>query len=275
MRWVISHRALVIVLSIIIVIVILFAVSWRLQGAGGVVGNIARTAVSVVQKPVSYLTDKISNGLGFAFADNKLKDENARLVQENEDLKLELIKERLNTEQLNTLNELSSVFNVNSPTQNFKFQAATVLTLERSGVFNTFTIDAGTECGIDRNSVVLNGDGLIGRVYSAGHGWAKVIAITDESNNVSFQIRHTGGKSSLGVCYGKGDGTLTGNMLDESGFAVVGDQAITSGIGGIYPGGLVIGTVTKAEFIKGSSLMSLEIKPAVDVKALHKVLVIV
>jgi len=274
MRWIASHKALVIVLSIFLLIVIFFVASWQLQGAGNAVGNVARTAVSFIQKPISNLTDRVSSGIKSKFSDDKLLAENEQLKKEVSDLKLELVTQRLNSEQFKLLEDLSRIFDAKNSPLNYKYQAANVLTLERSGVFNIFTIDAGTECGIVRNSVVLNGDGLIGRVLSSGEGWAKVIAVIDENNNVSFEVEHSG-KTSLGVCHGTGDGSLTGNMLDEAGVAVEGDLALTSGIGGIYPAGLVIGKVTKAEFIKGSYLMRVDIRPVINFKGLRKVLVIV
>jgi len=274
MRWIATHKALVIIILIVVLISGLFVASWNLQGASGVVGRVARTAVAFVQKPIASLTDRITTSLGISFSDEALMAENESLKKEIDSLKLELTKNRLNAEQYNQLKELSEIFNAKNSPHDYEYQSANVLSLDRSGVFNTFTIDVGTESGIERNSVVLNGDGLIGRVLSSGEGWANVIAVIDESNNMGFEVQ-SGGKSSLGVCHGKGDGTLVGNMLDEEGIAEEGDLALTSGIGGIYPAGIIIGEVTMAEFSVGSALMNIEIEPVVDFKRLRKVLVIV
>ena len=110
-------------------------------------------------------------------------------------------------------------------------------------------------------------------MLSAGKGWAKVVSIIDENNRIGFEVRE-GEKPYLGVCQGDGDGMLSGNLLDEEGFASEGDRVYTSGLGGIYPAGLVIGTVTKAEFTKDSTLMTIEIEPSAYFKGLRKVLVV-
>jgi len=273
MRWIATHKALVIILLVIVLIAGLFIASWSLQGASGAVGRVARTAVVLVQKPIAALTDKITAGIGSSFSDEALSAENEKLKKEIDSLKLELTKMRMSKEQYTQLKDLSEIFNAKNSPHDFTYQSATVLSLDRTGVFNNFTIDVGSELGIERNSVVLNGDGLIGRVISSGEGWANVIAVIDESNNIGFQVSSSG-KSSLGVCHGRGDGTLVGNMLDEEGFAEEGDLAVTSGIGGIYPAGIIIGKVTKAEFSVGSALMNIEIEPVIDFKRLRKVLVI-
>ncbi|MDR1067851.1 MAG: rod shape-determining protein MreC, partial [Clostridiales Family XIII bacterium] len=137
-----------------------------------------------------------------------------------------------------------------------------------------FTIDKGTEAGIRRNSVVLSGDGLVGRVLTAEKGWSRVISIIDETNNIGFEIK--GEKQQyLGVIHGDGSGKLSGYLLDENGVAAEGDEVRTSGIGGIYPGGIKIGTVTEAMLKGDSPLLNVAVDPAVYLKGMKKVAVLV
>jgi rod shape-determining protein MreC len=136
-----------------------------------------------------------------------------------------------------------------------------------------FTIDKGTEAGIKRNSVVLGGDGLVGRVLTAEKGWSRVISIIDETNNIGFEIK--GEKQYLGVIHGDGSGKLSGYLIDEDAVAKKGDEVFTSGVGGIYPAGIKIGTVTEAKLKGDSMLLNIAVDPAVYFKGMKKVAVLI
>jgi rod shape-determining protein MreC len=274
MRWFATHRILTIILAVLVLVVILFILSWQLKGADGTVGDVARTVTSFIQKPVASLTDTLTGKLEDAILGDSAAAENKALREENAKLSDELARERLSSEELSQLKELSRAFGVKDPIQDRILKAADVLSYERSDKFNIFTIDIGTESGVERNSVVLCGSGLVGRVLSSGNGWAKVVCIIDENNNVGFEIRR-GVNVYLGTCHGLGDGTLTGNLIDEDGFAEPGDNVYTSGLGGIYPAGVLVGTVTEASFTKDSQLMTISIRPTVYFKGIRKVLVLV
>jgi rod shape-determining protein MreC len=90
---------------------------------------------------------------------------------------------------------------------------------------------------------------------------------------MGFQIK--GEKTYLGVLHGDGSGKLSGYLLDEEATAKEGDELFTSGVGGIYPAGVKIGVVTKAELKSDSSLLNIEADPAVYFKGLKKVAVLV
>jgi rod shape-determining protein MreC len=156
--------------------------------------------------------------------------------------------------------------------------AADVISYNNTDTFNIFTINVGSEAGVARDSVVICGDGLVGRVMSADEGWARVVSITDENNRIGFQVMEQKDGASvnfLGLCSGDGEGNMKGSLLDEEGFAKEGDEVVTSGLGGIYPAGVTIGKVTKAEYTKKSQLMELTIEPNVYFKGLKKVVVLV
>ena len=85
-----------------------------------------------------------------------------------------------------------------------------------------------THLGLQKDAVVLNGDGLIGKIYEVGPGWSKVISVIDENNHVSFRANRD--LNLLGILSGDGKGGLTGYMLDPEASIIEGDVLITSGI---------------------------------------------
>jgi rod shape-determining protein MreC len=275
MRWFARHRFLTIVIALLAALIILYAVSVNLQGEDMAVGRVARSFITLVQKPVIALKDRIAGG---AESSDETAAEIEKLKSEIEELKKELQMTRLTSEERAELKKLIESLNVVGPVAGKKPVAANVISYDNTDTFNIFTIDIGSESGVERNSVIICGDGLVGRVISSDKGWARVVSITDENNRIGFQVMQQKDGASvdfLGLCSGDGSGNLTGNLLDEGGFARVGDEVVTSGLGGVYPAGVTIGKVTKAEYTKKSQLMEITIEPAVYFKGLKKVVALV
>jgi rod shape-determining protein MreC len=147
---------------------------------------------------------------------------------------------------------------------------ATAIMLDTSGRFKSIIIDRGSDAGIQVNDAVVNANGLIGRVVLTTREMAKVQLLTDNSAAVGALTDRT---RRQGVV--RGDGGGSAQMFDVPSGADVqqGDQVLTAGIDGIYPKGIPIGTVVKAE--KGNDLFkSIIVKPSVDFGSIEEVIVI-
>jgi rod shape-determining protein MreC len=247
--------------------------SYSLRNQENALGNAARGLLSVVQKPFGAAANAIGNALGGVFSNDELAKSNKELQDKARELSDELALSRIQAEELAELKKLSASLSGVDSAADKKLKAANIVSYEGSTNLMIFTIDLGSESGVERNTVVLCGDGLVGRVLSSGRGWAQVVAIIDETNNMGFQIK--GEKTYLGVLHGDGSGKLSGYLLDEEATAKEGDELFTSGVGGIYPAGVKIGVVTKAELKSDSSLLNIEADPAVYFKGLKKVAVLV
>jgi rod shape-determining protein MreC len=188
-------------------------------------------------------------------------------------LSKELALSRVSAEELEELKKLSASLKGVDDVSDKELKAANIISFEGSIGVGTFTINIGSEAGVKRNAVVLCGDGLVGRVLSSGKGWAQVVSIIDEGNSMGFQVE--GKKTYLGVLRGDGSGKLSGYLLDDEATAKEGDEVFTSGVGGIYPGGVKIGVVAKATLKSDSSLMNVEVEPDVYFMGLKKVAVLV
>ena len=270
MRWIVAHPKISAVAIIIVVLFVFIFGSSMLSRYDNPVGRGAGAALAFVQKPFAAGADWLGEQLAAAFTDEALRAENAALRAKASELEDELAGSRLDEAELRELRQLRSALSGDgAPRGGYSLKAASILAFEGSGVFNVFTVDVGSEGGAERDTVVIAGGGLVGRVLEANSNSSKVVAIIDENNKVGFEIE--GRPSELGICYGDGKGGLMGSMLDDQADVRPGDKVLTSGLGGIYPAGIVVGVVTSAEFVKESSLLHVEIEPAVEFKSIKKV----
>ena len=269
MKWFLERPKIVIVAAAIVLLFILLIVSTQTDRMNNPLGNGIRTVVSAIQKPfvggMDYLFVKGTSSM----SDEALLSENEKLKSEVSDLQNELIKSRLDNSELEELRNLALSLGTQSLTEMYTLRASNIISFNENHNVNMFTIDVGTEDGVHRDTIVVNGDGLIGRVVDAGIGTATVLCIIDETNKVGFEIDN--GKGFIGVSQGSGDGKIKGEMLDPDATVEVGDKVITSGMGGIYPQGIVIGTISKKEYTDENALLSVEIEPAVYFMGLKKV----
>lgn len=275
MRWFQENKRFSIIAAIALFLLVFLLASYQLRDSDSGLGRAAQSVVTVFQTPFAAIANTFGNATGGILTDKKLLLINEQLTEQVNRLEDEVVQSKLDAEELSELRRLSKSLDTTSLTSKYELKAANVLSFDGSSsrMFNIFTIDAGRESGIKRNTVIVNGDGLIGRVIKSGQGWAKVVAIIDETNNVGFQV--SSNLNYLGVCHGNGLGGMEGNLLDEEGSVKEGDKIITSGIGGIYPAGLSIGTVEKAERTNESPFMSVTIKTNVYFKGLKKVAALV
>lgn len=147
---------------------------------------------------------------------------------------------------------------------------AQAIMLDTSSRFKSIIIDRGSSAGIEVNDAVVNAGGLIGRVVLTTKDMSKVQLISDSNASVGALIERTRRQGVL-----RGDSAGGAQLYDIPSLSDVqpGDKVLTAGIDGVYPKGIPVGTIVKAE--KGQDLFkSIAVRPAVDFGAIEEVLVI-
>ena len=142
--------------------------------------------------------------------------------------------------------------------------------------FETFSINRGKNDGVAAGMSVVNGDGLIGRVYEAGMNYAKVICIIDPRSAVACMVQSTRDNGIM-----RGEITADANRaecyvyyLPNLNNIVPGDAVITSGTDSLFPKGLHIGTVTAVSMDAGSDGSYAVVMPSVDFQHIEEVFVL-
>ncbi len=193
-------------------------------------------------------------------------DENVQLKRKVASLTTENLKLRQSEGDLRRLRSLLAY----AEQYNMKTSMAQTIMLDTAGRFKSIIIDRGSDDGVDVNDVVANANGLVGRVVLTTKDLAKIQLVTDNNCSVGALVERT---RRQGVVRGNGSSSI--ELFDIPALADVqaGDRVLTAGIDGVYPKGIPIGMITKAE--AGKSLFkNLTVKPLVDFGMLEEVIVI-
>ena len=202
-------------------------------------------AVGYIVEPVAKLFNTVSVGTGDFF--HYFKDKK-NLVNENQKLDnkvMELEHDNSKLKSLEIENErLRSLLKFKEQNPEHKLSACTIISKDTSNYYSTFLIDKGTKDGIEKNMPVVGAKGIIGYVVEAGTGFAKVQTVIEDGSSVGCVVTRTG---NTAVCEGNTallkDGLMTMIYVSKEMNLVEGDIVETSGLGEIYPSGLVIGRV--------------------------------
>lgn len=133
------------------------------------------------------------------------------------------------------------------------------------------TIDKGTADGVETGLTVMGTSGVVGQVYSAGEHTAEVRLLTDPDSGAAARVESS---RAEGVVRGSLEGLLYLENLDADAVVNPGDVVVTSGLGGSYAPGLIIGTVVKVDTRQGESTRRVIVSPNDTTGALEEVLVV-
>lgn len=254
------------ILLFLLLIVILLLIGAALFGSSGT-GIFNRIYVGI-EKPMIALGRAAGDEIKGIFSYHDLVRENKDLKKENEKLQEEVVRLTIDSGEAKSLRKMADALGYDL--QATSLVSANVISLDGTNWMNAFTIDCGTEKGINKEQVVLAGKALVGTVTDCGKGWAKILPITDKDTRISFVLE---GTELMGITKNAADGKLEGYMIDSNADVREGTRVMTSGMGK-YPAGLLIGKVSKVSFDGEKQLRRVTIKPDADFVSLNKVSII-
>jgi rod shape-determining protein MreC len=263
---------LFIVALVVVIILALAAVSAR-EGSGiRVIGNIISVPIAPLQSVISFMAEKIG-GVFEYFRDVKVtKAENEELLRRI----TELEKENRELERLERENkELRDALNFLDQMESFEPIGCTIIAKDPGNWFEVFTINRGSKDGIEINSPVVTAYGLVGRVSQVDLFTSKVTSIIDMDSTVAARVSR-----SRDILIVRGDAALRNSGLCRMDYIspdvdiMPGDIIETSGLGGIYPKGIIIGQVKDVIRNEGQFDSYAIIAPVVDFKRLEEVIVL-
>lgn len=142
--------------------------------------------------------------------------------------------------------------------------------LDRLG--GSLTIDRGAEDGIEPDAAVVTPDGLVGRVERLTSHWARVLTILHRDCSVAVRLERSRVQGVVQWQYGELP-VLELLYIPSQEDVKPGDLVVTSGLGGLFPAGIRVGTVQRVGMAENGLMKSVSVQPAVGFEHLEEVLV--
>ena len=170
----------------------------------------------------------------------------------------------------------TGLLNLRQQRRDFTFEAARVIERSTSNWSRTLTLNKGTGLGVAIGDCVVDQYGyLVGVVTEAGANWCTVTTILDTDSQLGALVFRTGEVTvAMGDLALMGQGKLKLSYLEGESSLINGDMIVTSGLGGYYPSGLVIGSVEEIKTDDNGLTRYATIIPKTDITQLVEVFVI-
>ena len=255
---------------ITIVVLILIVIFSNREANTSFFENVANKLVMPIQNGLTYLKNRVSGNSTFFTDISNLKSENQDLKEKNSQLEQSLRE----LENIKTENEtLKEYLGLTEKYGEYKTVPGYVIDKEISNYSKTIIINIGKNDGIEVNMAVIADEGLVGHVVSVTDNTAKVQTIVDTSSSISCLMSTD--KDSI-ICKGtlSSNSELKAMYIPTDANLVQGDSVDTSGLGGIYPKGIHVGSIKKIVSTKNITDRYALVETAVDFDKLNTVLVV-
>lgn len=236
------------------------------------VSNTIRTVFAPFQNGLSYISARVDGLVNFIWEAQSYKTQNDQLIAENRLLKSSVMDVEKYKEENERLHEL---LDLKEGMTEYETVAAKVIAYSSNNWYDTIEINKGTSSGIEVGDCVFTGKGVVGRVLKTGPNWAQVSSVINTGSATGIRVSRTG---DIGVVEGDGELCMEGvcrvSFVENNSALIVGDILETSGSGGIYPEGYIVGSISEVKTDNTGKLSMAIVKPAVDFANLREVLVI-
>ena len=262
----------------ILVIVAVFLVGiMAYAGANGRLTAAPQELLSVVLTPLQKVTSALSGGAASVWEKytsiDDVMDRNEQLEAENAELRQQMVDyDRIKAEN-DAYKALARIQDTNSEAS---YVSAFVIGRDPLDEFGGFTLDQGSTDGVAVNDVIISDRGyLLGVVVEVDATSCKVMTILHPSFNAAGVISRT---RENGIITGSADYAADGQCvltnLDRATEARRGDQVITTGLGGVFPANLLVGTVQEVVPEQSGKSSSAVILPGADPRTVKHVFII-
>lgn len=207
------------------------------------------TVVGTILSPVQKLSGKVAEKFSWfssSFASaGSYKSENERLKIKIAEYESQLADYN---EVKHKINSYEQMLEIKKENPDFVLESANVIGTDNADIFSSLIIDKGSSDGVDAGDVVVSGGYLVGVVKKVNEKYSVVMTILNPAVNVSAIESDTREAAyvTASVEYSK-DGKCIFSGLERTTSVSPGGLIVTSGIGGVYPKGLIIGTVSQVQ----------------------------
>lgn len=263
--------------KILLAVAVVLAGMMAWAGANGRLTNAPQEIMGALLTPVQKAARLFSGGLDGLLDKyvriDQIIAENEQLQQENQELRDQLV----DYDQLAAENKaFRDLLNIREENPEFQYASAFVISRDPLDRFGGFTIDQGTLHGVEKGDVVVSDKGyLVGRVLEADLSSSKVMTILQPGSYVACLVSRTRDSGNLnGSADYAADGMCVLENLPRDTLAMVGDEIITTGLGGEFPANIRVGTILELLPENSGTSTIAVVEPGADINKLTHVFIV-
>lgn len=265
---------------LMILLFLIFSLVLYTGAAGpGALGDLVNSIVTPMQKAVTALSGHVGQSVETSTKSRQeLEQEIAKLQKDNSELRSKLTDYNAAVQERE---QYRKFLGLKQDNPDFQLLAAKVLARDPAEMYGNFTLDQGSKQGVSKNCPVVTDAGLVGRVSEVYPNSCRVSTILDPQTKLSVRDVSTQETGVLMSDLKTADsGRVTMGYLRKGTKVAAGHQIVTSGLavqsnyGGIYPSGLLVGTVKVVRTSPYDVSWQAEVEPFVNPKSVKDVMVI-
>ncbi|MBZ9688245.1 rod shape-determining protein MreC [Clostridium estertheticum] len=217
---------------------------------------------------------KVRNSFKFITNFSNVKKENEQLKKANSEFQTKALEYDAAIKENASY---KSMFKFSDKRTEYNYIGADIKGISGNNFSDGFIINVGENKGIKKRMIAMTGEGLVGQVTSVGNNWAIVQCLSNENIAVAGLVERTGDNNGIVKGYKDENNKLLAQIQRLSLDSAIkkGDVIETSGLGGIYPAGIRIGSVLSVYSDKGEVMKSAIIEPYVDFTKIEEVFIVV
>ena len=266
-RW--DRRYRLVLILLVVIGLVLITLTFR-AGPTGVSAGLRRAALAITtpfQRAMTWVASPFVGSWRFLASLGTLSKRNAELTKEAADLRAEAARAKELESENASLRKLTRM----QPPPPGRTAVASVIGYVPGGWERGLIVDLGRPRGVRIGAPVMVAEGVVGQVVRVGLSGAEVRLITDPRGGVGALIQQT---RDTGVVEGSVTGDLYLRYVARGSSVKKGDSIVTSGLGAVYPKGLVIGTVSGVQDSGSGLHKDIAVKSRVDFRRLERVVVL-
>lgn len=230
--------------------------------------NVLLTIAYPFEKILYLLSKKTENTIEFLGSISRLRSENEKLLKENEALVSEVASLGQEKKENESLREQLGLL----PRKKFDLEAGSVIGQDPQKLGSWIIIDKGQASGIAEGMpAIVSGSIIVGKVSEAYWNSSKINLLTDSTSSINVMDADTNAKGIIKGEFGLG---VVMDMVAQTDILNIGDDVVTSGLGGGIPKGLLIGKIQEIKITQDKLFQQALIIPSVKYSRLDTVFVI-
>ena len=262
-----KYKTAIFIVTILVIAVIMFSYNLKYGADGSFFRKIVLEAVAPAQKVLSASVTSVKDDWLRYVLLVGIEEENKNLKNKINEFKATLILYQEGYLEAQRLRKLLSL----TDDYHYHFISARVIGREQAALSKTILINKGTAHGLKTGMPVIAPPGLIGRLVDVSWHASKVLLFIDENSNVDAIVQRT---RMQGIISGAGPRGLILKYISKTQDVKEEDVIVSSGMGGVFPKGLLIGQVSHVDRQAASLFLKINVAPFVDFSKLEEILIL-